>query len=112
MLRGRHFVYVQRRRGMCHDINEFRGNGFKRHGLTLELSKNAVYAGESFFGMITFNHCDNDNRPTFNETLFNTEHASRSADSTSWLATTRWPTSCSALPAVSRRVGCGDSARG
>jgi hypothetical protein len=46
-LRGQYFVYVyvRRRRGTYHDINEFRRNGFKRHGLTLELSKNPVYAG-------------------------------------------------------------------
>src|SRR5688572_31584888 len=67
---------------MCHDIHEFRRNGFKRHGLTLELSKNAVYAGQSFFGMITFNHCENDNRPTLYETLFNTEHGFHHAWST------------------------------
>jgi hypothetical protein len=66
---------VQRRTGIGHDIDEFRSNGFKRRGMTLELSKNAVDAGESFFGMITFNHCENDNRPTPDETLFNSEQA-------------------------------------
>jgi hypothetical protein len=39
------YVYVRQRRGRYHDINEFRRNGFKRHGLALELSKNSVYAG-------------------------------------------------------------------
>jgi hypothetical protein len=27
--------------------------------------------------MITFNHCENDDRPTFSVTLFNTEHGKR-----------------------------------
>ena len=66
---------IQRRRGFHDDNNDFRRrDSLERSRLPPALRKHVFDSGQSFFGVIMFNHCKIDNRPMVSETLFTIAH--------------------------------------